>query len=322
MKVKCQQIGTLAGLTALEMIRQPATLLISLSSVVFVALLPLLITHTMGEPGRLVRDSALAVQFSVGLILAAYCACATFSSEIRTGTAGSILSKPISRDTFFLAKFIGVGCVLVLYQFAAGLTTLLSSRGGAQSFFVDWWALVPLYGAILLALAVGGGINYIRRTPFVSAAFIGLICFLALGFFGSAFFNPEGEWAAFGEYMNWQLVPAVVLITLATLVLAALSVTLATRLELIPTITFCFVVFCLGLVSDYLFGRFADESRLRAIAYAFVPNWQHFWTVDALSGDAGIPWGYVMQVAVYAVLVSAALLSLGLCSFRNMDVMR
>ena len=45
----------------------------------FIALLPVLITHTLGEGIKLVRDSALAIHFVCGLILGSYAACASTS---------------------------------------------------------------------------------------------------------------------------------------------------------------------------------------------------------------------------------------------------
>lgn len=319
---RLQQTGALAGLTAVEMMRQPATLLITLSSVTFAALLPILITHTLGEPGKLVRDSALALQFSVGLLLGAYCACATFSAELRSGTAGSILSKPISRERFFLAKFLGVSLILVLYQLAAGITTLLASRASHQAFSVDLYAQGPLLLAIALALLLGGGLNFFLKKPFSSSAFLSLLLLLAGAFLLSGFWAPDGSLGRFGADVHWAILPVIVLITIATVALAAISVALATRLELISTLSICLVVFSAGLVSDYLFGRGAADSVWKATVYAVLPNWQHFWVVDALSGSGTIPWTYVGQTAIYASLYTGAILLLGCASFRSMDVSR
>jgi ABC-type transport system involved in multi-copper enzyme maturation permease subunit len=319
---RIRQILTLAGLTALEVIRQPATLLITLSSVLFAALLPLLITHTLGEPGKLVRDSALSIQFSVGLVLCTYCACATFSGELRSGTAGSILSKPISREAFFLAKYLGVVIVLLLYQGIAGITTLMTSRSGAQSFFIDWYAATPLILAIILSLLAGGIMNYVRQKPFSSSAFVTLFCFLLTAFIIGGFLAPDGSLSSFGGHYQWNILPAVLLITVATLMLSAISVALATRLDIIPAFTVCSTVFFVGLVSDYLVGRHAAASLGMKALYAIIPNWQHFWMADALSNQEAIPWSYVGQTTLYAVLYSAAVLVLGIASFRSMDVSR
>ena len=317
-----RQLFSLAGLTALEIIRQPATLLITLSSVVFAALLPLLITHTLGEPGKLVRDSALSIQFSVGLILCTYCACATFSGELRSGTAGSILSKPISREAFFLAKYLGVVMVLLLYQTIAGMTTVMSSRSGAQSFFIDWYAASPLILAILLALLAGGLMNFFRQKPFSSSTFLILLCFLFAAFVLSGFLSPDGARCTFGAHYQWNILPAILLITTATLMLSAISVALATRLDIIPAFTLCSGFFFFGLVSDYLVGRHAATSISMGTLYAILPNWQHFWMVDALSNQEPIPWSYIGQTTLYAGLYSAAVLLLGVASFRSMDVSR
>jgi len=88
----------------------------------------------------------------------------------------------------------------------------------------------------------------------------------------------------------------------------------------VPTLAICSVVFLLGLMSDYLFGRVAAQNKLAAFLYAVLPNWQHFWMTDALSGDGTIPWVYVVRVAGYALFYLAGVLCWGILAFRRMEV--
>ena len=94
---------------------------------------------------------------------------------------------------------------------------------------------------------------------------------------------------------------------------------LATRLDTVPTLILCSLAFLLGLVSDHLFGRAPHPSAAAAVLGGLVPNWQHFWLADALSGDGRIPWAYVGHASAYGALHLGGLLLLGLLSFRSAE---
>ena len=80
------------------------------------------------------------------------------------------------------------------------------------------------------------------------------------------------------------------------------------------------VVFLAGLVSDYVFGRNAANHPLALVLHRILPNWQHFWMADALSGQETIPWTYVAVASGYALLYLAGVLCLGMLVFRNTEV--
>lgn len=313
MRLQVKQFSAIAGMTALEAMRQPILLLLTLSNVAFIALLPFVITHVLGESVRIVRDSSIALQFVGGLLMGSYAACAALSGEFRRGTASAILSKPVDRVVFFLAKFSGIAVVMVLFSVATTVATILSTRTARESFEIDWWGAAPLLLAIAFALAVSGLENFFTKRPFVSRCFGWLLVALPVALVVSGL--AAGPDAA----LPLDLVPVCALIALAILVLAGLAVALATRLEVIPTLSICSAVFMFGLMSDYLFGRTAPSNKLAAFLYAVTPNWQHFWAVDALNGP-GVPWSYVLHAAAYAALYLAGLLALGIVAMRGMEV--
>lgn len=325
MRLQLKQFAAISGMTALEAMRQPILLLLTLSSVCFIALLPFVITHVLGESVRIVRDSSMALHFVGGLLMGGYAACAALSGEIRRGTASAILSKPVGRAVFFLAKFTGVAAVLLLYSTATTIATILSTRAARESFYIDWWGALPLFAAIALALVLSGVENFFTKRPFVSRCFGWLLVALPVAFFVSGFapahlvLQPGEVTSGYAGGLPLELAPVSALIALAILVLAALAVALATRLEVVPTLSICSAVFMLGLMSDYLFGRNAAGSRLAALLYALTPNWQHFWGADALNAG-GVPWSYVAQAAAYAALYLAGLLGAGIVAMRGMEV--
>ena len=297
-------------LTILEALRQPLLLLLTATCVLGIALLPVLLMYTLGEAQKLVQDSALALHFVCGLLLGGYAASAALGREIRQGTLASVLSKPVERSTFFLAKFAGVAAVLTLFSIATGMTTLLAGRIAADSYNPNMNIGPLLYAAPVVAFIVSGLLNYFGNRQFVSTAFVLLVGLLAVVF----------AYAAATGNVVWRLLPASFLVSLATLVLAGIALALITRFDLVPTLAICTVIFLIGLMTDYLLGRRAETNHLAALTYALIPNWQHFWLADALTGEeARIPWSYVGRVTIYATFYLLGSLSLGILSFRNVE---
>jgi len=114
----------------------------------------------------------------------------------------------------------------------------------------------------------------------------------------------------------------VALLLFAIWVIAALAVACSTRLEVVPTLAICSAVFLLGLMSDYLLGRPADDgSAIARVFYTLVPNWQQFWMADALeSGKPGVPAGYVGLAFVYMVCYTTAALAAALWLFEDREL--
>lgn len=320
MRWRLKQFWALAWLTALEAMRQPVFLLLMAGAVFFVGLLPVITAHTLGEAERMARDSALALHFVAGLVLGSYLACTALQHEIRRGTVAAILSKPVSRITLFLAKFTGIALVMLLFSAALTIATMLCARAATPENFVDWWAETPLLAAVPAAFLVAGLINYFTRRPFISNAFVLLVAALGAALLISGFFGENGQLVGWGQPLPWKIVPAGALIALAILVLSALALVLATKLDVVPTLSLCSIAFLLGLMSENLFGKQAATSKLAAGLYGLVPNLQQFWLADALAGDGVIPWAYVGAAAAYALCLLVFLLAVGMVVFSRIEV--
>lgn len=320
MRLGVSQFLTVSRLTALEAVRQPIFMLLATTSVLLVGLFPVLITHTLSEGARLIRDCALALQFVTGLVLGSLCACHALSRDIRRGTAATILTKPVGRVTFFLAKYSGVASALLAYMAVMTAAALLSVRTVSRDDYqFDWWGSGPLLAAVPLALIAAGLQNFFSRCAFTSRAFAWLAGLVGVALLASALV-PREAGGGFGVNLPWTLVPAGALIALAVLVLAALATALATRLEIIPVLSLCSGVFLFGLISDYLVGQLSPARRATVGRLIdLLPNWQHFWLVDALNRD-GIPLPYLLHAAAYAGFCLAGLLAAGIFAFHRMEV--
>ncbi|MCX7010402.1 MAG: ABC transporter permease [Kiritimatiellaeota bacterium] len=313
----------MAWLTALEAMRQPVFLLLMAAASFFAGLLPLITAHTLGEAERMVRDSALALHFVTGLVLGSYLACAALQHEIRRGTVAAILSKPVGRITLFLAKFAGIALVIVLCSAALTITTMLAARAATPEIFFS--ARPRLREThTLRALTAPKQVCLVRQTNITTAQSPqrkpGIVAALGAALLFAGFFSDSGELVKWGQPLPWKILPAGTLITLAILVLSAFALLLATKLDVVPTLSLCSVLFLLGLMSDYLFGRTAATSKVSAVLYGLIPNLQQFWLADALAGGGTIPWAYVGAAALYACCLLVFLLAVGMFVFGRIEV--
>ena len=317
-----QQFVAIALNGFLELARQPIVLLLTTTSAVAIVFLASLPYFGLGEDPKMVKDMVLAVLFLSGLFGAVMSASNTLAREIRTGTALAVLSKPVGRAPFLLARYAGLVGVLTVMVAVNMLACLLASRLAYDAYGeADLRSLSIYFGAVLLAYIVGGFTNFFLRRPFVSDALAALVLTTSLAFVVINFFDHEGKSQAFATGVDWRLVPAGLLVLFAIWMLAALALACSTRLEMIATLGVCSVVFLLGLMSDYLLGRPAVAGHWWAqLLYAVLPNWQKFWMADALVEGGGIPWSYVWKSLGYAAAYTGAALAVGLTLFEDREL--
>jgi hypothetical protein len=310
----------IARLAALEAIRRPVFLLVALAVISGIVLLPLLLNYTLGDSARIIRDSALALYFTGGLVLAATAAGEALARELRRGTAATVLAKPVPRPVFFLAKAAGIWGALLLFALAALAATLLAVRAGASDLRLDWAAQLPALLALLLAPALAGAWNHRTRRPFASAAFFLLLLFLLLAVGLAALFPTPLDHLVFPHNFDWPILTVGFLLSLCLGMVAALAAALATRLAVTPVLLLTAGLFLFGLMADYFLGPRLATSLAARTAYALLPNVQAFWLLDALDAAAPIPAAYLATAAAYAAAWSAAALALGAASFQKLEI--
>ena len=305
-----------------ELIRQPVFLLLMGAASLFIVFLSTVPYFGFGDDPKMVQDMSLAVVLLAGLLMSVLCAAATVAQELRTGTALTVLSKPVSRSVFILGKYAGLAGALALFTATLMVAVLLASRMAYDAYGdTDVQSLLIYVAAVLGAFAVGGFTNFFLRRPFVSDAVfaysmlttVALVWVFQFTVLDRAFDGPAK--------VDWRLVPAGILVWFALLVLAALALASSTRLDIIPTLAVCSALFLLGLMSDYLFGGPASRGSWWAeAAYAAVPNWQQFWATDALEQGKSIPWRYVGQAAGYMAVYLGGALSVALLLFEDREL--
>jgi len=243
----------------MELVRQPVFLLLMTSSAAFEMFLATPYYFAFGDEPKLVKNSTLAVMLLSGLLGAVLSASASLAREIRTGTALAVLSKPVGRAQFLLAKFLGLTWALTLLTYVNLVAALLASRMAFDAYgSTDLFALGVFALAVAIAYCLGGFSNFFLRRPFVSDAVFGLLLMLTVAFVVINFYTKEVKPQAFAAGVDWRLIPAGVLVLFALWILAALALACSTRLDVIPTLAICSAFFLLGIMSDYIFGQRAS----------------------------------------------------------------
>ena len=267
-----RQFVTIATNAFMELVRQPVFLLLMTTSAVFEIFLATPYYFAFGDEPKLVKNSTLAVMLLAGLLGAVLSASASLAREIRTGTALAVLSKPVGRAQFLLAKYAGLIVALALLTYVNLIAALLASRMAFDAYgSTDLFALGLFILALVVAYLLGGFSNFFLRRPFVSDAVFGVLVMVTVAFVVISFFDQHGKPREFATGVDWRMIPAAVLILFALWILAGLALACSTRFDMIPTLVICSALFLVGIMSDYLFGRRAE------------PVWRHDLTEEVSS---------------------------------------
>ncbi|HEY4417161.1 MAG TPA: hypothetical protein VGO57_15840 [Verrucomicrobiae bacterium] len=318
-----RQFVTITINAFMELVRQPIFLLLMTGSLAFEIFLAVPYYFAFGDEPKLVENSVLAAMLLSGLFGAVLSASSSLAREIRSGTALVVLSKPIGRLQFLLAKYCGLAAALTLLAYVNMLGVLLASRMAFDAYGkTDLPAIGVIAGGIVLAYALAGFSNFFLRRTFVSDAVFAVVILTTLATIIVFQFTSQMQSLGTVGHVNWNLLPCGILILFALWILAALALACSTRLDTIPTLAICSAIFLIGLMSDYFFGRAAEHgSWLSSILYSVIPNWQLFWLADAIdSGKSTFHWGYVAKAFGYAICYAGAALAAGAMLFEEREL--
>jgi Ca2+/Na+ antiporter len=311
----------------MELVRQPVFLLLLTGSLMFEIFLAVPYYFAFGDEPKLVVNSALAVMMVSGLFGAILSASSSLAREIRSGTALAVLSKPIGRIQFLLAKFAGLAVALTVLSYTNVVGVLLTSRMAFDAYGQTDLAALGIFGAaIALAYLLAGFSNFFLRRNFVSDAVFLMVLFISLAAFVVFRFTHQMQSLSTLAQVDWRLVPAGILILFALWILAAVALACSTRFDTIPTLAICTAIFLIGLMSDYIYGQSGGKIEGGApwwasALYSILPNWQLFWFADAIEiGKNTFQWAYVGKALAYAVCYAGAALAVGAALFEEREL--
>src|SRR6266850_1184759 len=146
------QFITIATNAFMELIRQPVFLLLMTCSAVFEIFLATPYYFAFGDEPKLVKNSTLATMLLAGLFGAVLSASSSLAREIRAGTVLAVLSKPVGRAQFLLAKYAGLVVALGVLAYVNLIGALLASRMAFDAYgSADMFAVGIFAGALVLA---------------------------------------------------------------------------------------------------------------------------------------------------------------------------
>jgi hypothetical protein len=299
-----------------ESVREPIFFVLLMASLILIGLFPSLSLFVFREQIKLVVDSSMATTLLMGLIAATLSSSHTVSREMSNGTVLLLLSKPVKRWTFILAKIGGIIAAMTVFVLLCNAASLVSLRVAKDQFQLDFQALYGYYGLLFLGCLIGAARNYFAKVSFSASAIHSLLVILP-GWIVILCMIPINET---DPPIQFEVIPALTLLFFAVWLMASITVMLATRLQMVPNLIISSVIFMFGLISNYLVGRHVEQGFFWKLLYALVPNWQYFWMADALAGKQTIPLAYLGWAFLYALLQMAVCATFAILLFQEREV--
>jgi ABC-2 type transport system permease protein len=317
------KLFTVAKNTFTETLRQPIYGVILAFALFLFILCPSITMYSLDEDIKLLREIGLSTLFITGLFIAIFSAASAVTEEIESKTITTVLSKPIGRPTFIIGKFIGVTVAVSLAHYICTIAYLMIVRHGVlemASDTHDWPVILAAGVSIVAAFLLTAFLNYSYDWNFPSTAVITIAIFGTCGLIVLSLFDKEWNFNPGDNHIEMFDINAAVLLLLAVTILVALAVMFSTRFNVVLTLTFCVGAFLMGLISDFVFARNADEHLWAKIGEIVTPNLQVFWISDAIYEGSAIPAIYIVHSAVYSVFYAGAILLLAIAFFQKRQV--
>jgi hypothetical protein len=279
--------------------------------------------YTMSDDNKLLREIGLSTLFLTSLFIAIFSASGAVAQEMENKTIITVLSKPVQRPIFIIAKFLGVTASVLLAHYICTIALLMAIRHGVLETVNDTHDWTVLGSA---AVIVGGTLllsaffNYIYDWKFSSTAMVLTGIFATFAIIFLTFIDRNWQFKPSDNGFNAVDIYGSVLLLLAALIIVALAVALSSRFNIVVTLSACIGIFLLGLISDYAFGRFAETHLWAKIGRFLVPNLQIFWISDAIYEGNEVPVKYLLIGASYALCYTGAILALAIALFQRRQV--
>ncbi len=304
--------------TTLEVVSEPLFLLLTVSAVAVLTFASFLHIHQFGEPSSMPRDIGLSTVLIFGVLFAVFSSIRVFRREIESGTLQMALSRPISREAFFLSKVAGAFLACLVFftiVFASTVTTVIGAEvgkvhtakmmetcGAHEEVMTEtiWFVSLAVNVAVLTVPFLFGAIlNRFLRFRFAATAFM-VALFISVSGCCYNLFLAEAE---FGGLIAGLTSHAVRILPVGLLLLAPIAIFLS--------------------LSAALSVKFKDNAVASFAGCAFllfVPALGNYYQTQAVAKGGEFPWTYVVWALFAALPFIVAFLLLGMFLMRNKDV--
>lgn len=317
------QLFTIAKNTLTETLRQPIYAIIIGCAILVYILIPSLTMYTMDDDNKLLREIGLSTLFLTSLFVAIFSAAGAVAEELENKTITTVLSKPVSRPIFVVAKFLGVSCAVVLAHFICSIALLFTIRHGvldSAGDTYDWTVITASLAAIFGSLIMGTFFNYLFGWKFSSSVIVLLGIFATIGVLFLTFVDKHWQYNPQENHFSLFEIYAAILLLLAALIITALAIAFSSRFNIVVTLGACVGIFLLGLVSDHIYDQLGVTHLWAKILYYTVPNFQVCWISDAIYENKPIPARYIGMAASYTTCYTGAVLALAVALFQRKQV--
>ncbi|MFC1636368.1 ABC transporter permease subunit [Planctomycetota bacterium] len=314
---------TIAKNTFIETLRQPIYAIIIYIALFLFIISPSIAMYTMDDDNKLLREIGLSTLFLTSLFIAIFSSSGAVAEELRNKTIMTVLTKPVQRPIFIIAKFLGVAAAVLLAHYICTIALLMAIRHGVLETVNDTHDWTVLGAAILslnVAWILSTFFNYIYDWKFSSSFVVLTGVFATLSIIFLVFIDRNWQFNPQENGLNAVDIYGSVLLLLAAIIIVALAIALSARFNIVVTLSVCIGIFLLGLVSDYAFGRFAETHLWARIGRFLVPNLQIFWISDAIYEGSEVPLKYIAMSASYALCYTGAILALAIALFQRRQV--
>ena len=317
------KLFTIAKNTFIETLRQPVYSIIIAAALLLLFLSPSVAMYTMSDDNKLLREIGLSTLFLTSLFIAIFSASGAVAKELENKTIMTVLSKPVQRPIFIIAKFLGVAAAVILAHYICTIALLMAIRHGVIETVNDthdWTVMGSAAVTIISALLLSAFFNYTYGWRFLSTAMVTTGIFATLTIVFLSLIDRNWQFNPHDNGFNTVDIYGSVLLLLAAIIIVALAVAFSARFNIVVTLSACTGIFLLGLISDSVFGRLAQTHSWAKVGQYLVPNLQIFWISDAIYEGSEVPLKYVVITAYYALCYTAAVLAFAIALFQRRQV--
>ena len=125
---------------------------------------------------KIVKDLGLAAIDFFGTLIAVFIGVGLVSKEIERRSLYPLLAKPLSREEFFLGKFLGLAFTLFVNTGVMALGVLLTLRAAGHA--ADWRllkAVYPLYLGLLVVVAIALFLSTLTSSSLAAVGTVGVV---------------------------------------------------------------------------------------------------------------------------------------------------
>jgi ABC-type transport system involved in multi-copper enzyme maturation permease subunit len=287
--------------------------------------------------------AAFVVAFFAAYLLFVFAS--TKVASIALTTAREAISQPLFYVVMFMGLVLLLAFIFIPYNTFGEDIKMLKDSGLTLIMVLSmivaiWAASVSVADEIEGRTALTLLSKPIHRWQFVIGKFLGVLqpvvlMFVMLGFFflitvcykvvydARESAQPEPMWQACYLEMA-RIFPGLVLGFFETVVLAAISVALSTRLPMIANLLICASIYVLGnlvpLLVNSAVGKFEPVQFVGQFLAVVLPVLENFNIQPAIAGGVPVPLSYLAWALLYCVLYSTVALLVGLVLFDDRDL--